>query len=179
MTATKTPSVRGFFGAVVLFRSKLLGWDLGLALVAAVGALFLPSADKDLLALASSFAPTAIGLAASLVGVVVAALAVVVVFFDEDFLIVIDTATKARGGIEGQLFPYWFVCATGVGAILASVALMLLLGTAPIPVVRALFVVTIALMVWTAVGIFNLVASIQALGTSRAIYAAAKKRERH
>ena len=174
MTATKPRRVRGFLGAVVLFRSKLLGWDAALALIAAIAALYFPSADADLMSLAGSFAPTAIGLAASLVGVVVAALAVVVVFFDEEFLVLIDRATKAHGGIEGQLFPYWFVSATGVGAILTSVALLLLVGAAPIPLIRALFVITIGLLVWTAGGIFNLVASIQALGTSRAIHAAKK-----
>ena len=52
-----------------------------------------------------------------------------------------------------------------MGAILTSVALLLLVGAAPIPLIRALFVITIGLLVWTAGGIFNLVASIQALGT--------------
>jgi uncharacterized membrane protein YuzA (DUF378 family) len=41
---------------------------------------------------------------------------------------------------------------------------------------RVLFVAVIGLLVWTAVGVFNLVASLQATGVSRAIYAR-KKRE--
>ena len=57
MTATKPRRVRGFLGAVVLFRSKLLGWDAALALIAAIAALYFPSADADLMSLAGSFAP--------------------------------------------------------------------------------------------------------------------------
>lgn len=178
MAASRPSRVPGFFATVWLFRSKVFfSWDFGFAVAAAVASVFLPP-DKDLPDAAAALTPVAVGLAAALVGVVVAALAVVVVFFDDDFLILIDDATRDRGGMEGQLFPYWFVTATGIAAVLTSTALMLVATSEWLGVTRALFVISIGFLVWTAVGVFNLVAYLQSVGVSRAIFVRKRRDQR-
>lgn len=176
MAAERPRRVAGFFATCWLFRSKIVfSWDFAFAVAAALLAWLAPS-EPQLRQLSEPLAPVAVGLATALVGVVVAGLAVVVAFLDDDFLALIDEATKTYGGVEGQLFPFWFVTATGVGATLGATALMLTRQSLSELPLRVLFAAVIGLLVWTAVGVFNLVASLQATGVSRAIYAR-KKRE--
>lgn len=175
MAARRPSRVPGFLATCWLFRSKIVfSWDFAGAVVAAAAACVLP-ADPQLPSLSTSLAGPAVGIATALVGVVVAGLAVVVAFLDDDFLLLMDEATREYGGVEGQLFPFWFVTATGVGTTLLGV--LLLLGAEALPPValRILFALVAALLVWTALGVFNLVASLQATGVTRAIYARRKR----
>jgi hypothetical protein len=89
---------------------------------------------------------------------------------------VMDDATRDYGGIEGQLFPFWFVTATGVGTTLLGVLLLLTADALPELPLRILFTTVAALLVWTALGVFNLVAALQATGVTRAIYARGRRR---
>lgn len=159
-----------------LFRSKIVfSWDFAGAVVAAIAAFVLPGPDQ-LPDLAAALGGPAVGIATALVGVVVAGLAVVVAFLDDDFLSVMDDSTRDYGGIEGQLFPFWFVTATGVGTTLLGVLLLLTADALPELPLRILFTTVAALLVWTALGVFNLVASLQATGVTRAIYARGRRR---
>lgn len=168
MAANSPPKVRGFFASTFRFRDKvLLAWDFVFAVVAAVLAWVLVE-DADLAIASAGMGPAALGLAAALVGVVVASLALVVAFLDEDLLVLVAVATEDKGSIEGQLFPYWFVAGTGTGAVIASTALLLISDALGVLVAHVLLSVTVGLLVWTAVGVFNLVAYLHHLGVSRA-----------
>jgi hypothetical protein len=176
MGADRPPKVPGFFSTVWVFRSKVFfSWDFAWALAAFAAAAYFPT-EQQLREASASLAPVAAGLAMSLVGVVVAGLAVVVAFLDDDFLALVDAATRKYGGVEGQLFPFWFVTATGVTAALGATGLILLSAYLPEIALRVLFALVLALVVWTSVGVFNLVAGLQATGVSRAIWAKAKRR---
>ena len=109
MTADEPPTVRGFFASVVLFRDKLVAWDLAFAMVAAAAVyLFVP--DPQVKPALSALTGAGLAVATTLIGVVIAALAVVVAFLNDEFIALIDRATRDReGGMEGQLFPFWFV----------------------------------------------------------------------
>jgi hypothetical protein len=176
MAAKRPTRVPGFIATAWLFRSKIVfSWDAGGATVAAILAVWLPS-DQQVASLATPLAGAALGVGSALVGVVVAGLAVVVAFLDDEFLGVMDEGTERYGGVEGQLFPFWFVTATGVATLLLSVLLLLAAAVLPPVALRLLFAGVIALFVWTALGVFNLVASLQATGVTRAIYARGRNR---
>ena len=174
MAAERPRRVPGFFATCWLFRSKIIfSWDFALAVAVGLVAYFLVS-DENLPAVADNAAVAGFAVAAALVGVVVAALAVLVAFMDDEFLILMDEATARYGSIEGQLFPFWFVTGTGVGAILTATAISVAGDSLNLVVLRILAAVALGLVVWTAVGVFNLVAQLQATGVSRAIFVRSK-----
>ena len=175
MTNDRSGHVRGFWAACWTYRRSIaVSWDFIGAFVAAGLAMYLPS-DEQVRGSAQQLAPAALGLASALVGVVVAGLAVVVVFMDDQFLGLIQEKAALEGGVERLLFPFWFVTATGVTAILASLVLLLVGPYATPPFPRMLMAVTVLMVVWTSIGVFNLVAFLQATGVSRAIYARLRK----
>lgn len=175
MAAKRPTRLPGFFATCWLFRSKIIfAWDFVGAAVITIAAYALP-ADPQLRSLGEALGGPAIGIATALVGVVVAGLAVIVALLDDEFLSLMDEATRDYGGIEGQLFPFWFVTATGVATILLGVALLLLADVLPLLFLRILFAALAGLLVWTALGVFNLVASLQATGVTRAIYVRGKR----
>jgi hypothetical protein len=167
--------IRGFFASVWLFRDKIVwSWDcLAAAIVLLVAAL--APTDEQVEKLADPLGTAAIALGATLVGVVVAGLAVVVAMLDDELLALMDTDEKS-GRVPGHMFPYWFVTATGVATFL--LALLLILGRSALPPVldRVIFALVAALLVWTALGVFNLVAALQALGINRARFVRGRRR---
>jgi hypothetical protein len=174
MAAKRPKRVPGFFATCWLFKGKIVfSWDFAGAVLGSIAAFVLPS-DLQVAGQSESLASSALGVGLALVGVVVAGLAVIVVFLDDEFLSVMDEATEQYGGVEGQLFPFWFVTATGVATILLSALLLLTHGALPSLWLRLLFTAVVGLLVWTSLGVFNLVASLQATGVSRAIYARRK-----
>jgi hypothetical protein len=175
MAAKRPKGVPGFFATCWLFKSKIVfSWDFAGAVAAVIAASALPS-DPQVASLSGSLAGAAIGVGLALVGVVVAGLAVIVAFLDDEFLAVMDEATQRYGGVEGQLFPFWFVTGTGVATILLSTLLLLAHEALPSLALRFVFAGVVALLVWTSLGVFNLVASLQATGVSRAIYARSRR----
>jgi hypothetical protein len=171
MAAKRPKGVPGFFATCWLFKSKIVfAWDFVGAVIAAVAAFVLPS-DVQVAALSEKLAVSALGVGLALVGVVVAGLAVIVAFLDDEFLAVMDEATERYGGVEGQLFPFWFVTGTGVATIILSATVLLTHEILPTLALRLGFVGIAALLVWTSLGVFNLVAGLQSTGVSRAIYA--------
>jgi hypothetical protein len=171
MAADRPKGVPGFLATCWLFKSKIVfSWDFLGAVLAVAAAIVLPS-DSQVASLSEPLAGAAIGVGLALVGVVVAGLAVIVAILDDEFLAVIDHATRQYGGVEGQLFPFWFVTGTGVATILLSTTLLLAHAALPSLALRIVFAGDVALLVWTSLGVFNLVASLQATGVSRAIYA--------
>jgi hypothetical protein len=166
--------IRGFWPTCWTFRDKIVwSWDF-LAFVLLVGAAYALPSDQQVGKLSEPLATAALALGAALVGVVVAGLAVVVALLDDDFLVLMDRDEKS-GRVAGHLFPYWFV--TGVGVATFLLALLLLLAGAALPAwaSRAVFAFVCGLVVWTALGVFNLVGSLQALGLNRALNAKLKR----
>ena len=167
--------IKGFFSSCWQFKADIVrSWDaLGFA-VALVAAYLLPTGEQ-ITKLSESLATAAIALGAALVGVVVAGLAVVVALLDDELLQLMDRDEKS-GRVPGHLFPYWFV--TGLGVVAFLLALILLLAGPSLPgwATRVLFAAVCGFVVWTALGVFNLVGSLNALGINRAT-AARPKRE--
>ena len=169
--------VPGFWSSVRRFRRKLLSWDAAGAAVAAILVWCVPP-DAVIGTMATDIAGAGLAVGSALVGVVVAALAVVVAFMDDEFLALMDEGMREDGGVAGQLFPFWFVTATGVGSLLLGM-ILLVGGDLPVEILRGLSAAVAALFVWTALGVLNLVAWVQATGATRAIHARGRLGRRH
>jgi len=167
--------IRGFFASCWVFRDKIFrSWDFLAAVITFTVSWAAPS-DGQIEQLADPLGTAAIALGAALVGVVVAGLAVVVAMLDDELLALMDTDEKS-GRVPGHMFPYWFVTGTGVATFLLALALLLARPALPPLLVRAVFSLTAAFLVWTALGVFNLVAALQALGVNRARFVRGRKR---
>lgn len=170
MAADPTPRVAGLLASTVKFKEKVvLSPDLWIAIAAGV-AVFQLLPDVQLHGVVRALASAGVSIATALVGVVIAALAVVVAFLDDEFLQLMDQATRRLGAIEGQLFPFWFVTGLGVLTILASTAASAFLGMADLVTLRWTAAALALLIVWTALGVLNLVGYLTATGVSRAAH---------
>jgi hypothetical protein len=171
MTADKPKRVPGLLRTSILFKDKvLLSPDLWIGALVGVAAWILVP-ETSLREALNGLTSAGLAVATALVGVVIAALAVVVAFLDDEFIALMDRATSKRyGGMEGQLFPFWFVAGLGVGTILLSVGAIAFAQPASVEVMRALVAVLSFLLVWTSLGVLNLVGYIHATGVSRALY---------
>ena len=175
MTAERRPKVPGLIASTIQFRDKVvMSWDLWIGLAAGAAAVyFVP--DAQLRNALDGLTSAGLAVATALVGVVIAALAVVVAFLDDEFIALMDKATRKYGGMEGQLFPFWFVSGLGVTTILVSVAAIAFGQDASKEWARGLVGVLTLLLVWTALGVLNLVGYIHATGVSRALLIRRKK----
>lgn len=174
MTAERPPTVPGLIRSSVLFKEKvLLSPDLWIGLVVGAAAwYFVPEAQiKTAL---DGLTSAGLAVAATLVGVVIAALAVMVSFLSEEFIALMDRATEKYGAMEGQLFPFWFVTGLGILTVLLSVGTIAFAQAADPAVRRVLVGVLTGLLVWTSLGVLNLVGYIHHTGVSRAILARKK-----
>ena len=161
------PQIRGFFASCWAFRDKIVWtWDFLALLVTGVLAFVLPT-DDQVKQLAPLLATASLALGAALVGVVVAGLAVVVALLDDELLALMESDEKS-GRVAGHLFAYWLVTGTGIASFLLALILLMTHDVMPAQWLRVLFTVVAGLVVWTALGVFNLVASLQALGINRA-----------
>jgi hypothetical protein len=161
--------VRGFLASCWHFRNKIVwSWDFLAALVVGVLALFLPS-NAQLVDLSMAMGSAGILVGTTLIGVVIAGLAVVVALLDDQLLALMQS-DEVSGGVSGHLFPFWFVTATGVATVLLAVLLTLESAVTIAPdLLRAPFVLVASLLVWTVLGVLNLVGSLQATGVTRAM----------
>lgn len=170
MTADPPKRVPGLIRSSILFKDKvLLSPDLWIGLVAGgLAFVFVPEASlRDAL---DGLTSAGLAVATALVGVVIAALAVVVAFLDDEFIALMDRATKGRyGGMEGQLFPFWFVSGLGIATVLLSVGAIAFAQQAPKEAERVIVAVLTFLLVWTSLGVLNLVGYIHATGVTRAL----------
>ena len=176
MKAPTPPKVRGFLESVALFKDKVvLSWDLWIGVVAGIVAWVLV-ADADAPGVLQRLTGAGIAVSSALVGVVIAALAVIVAFLDEEFTALIDRATETRyGGMEGQLFPFWFVTGLGILTVLVSVGITAFGAGAADWIERVLVGVVTFLLVWTALGVFNVVSYLHATGVSKALWIRKKR----
>lgn len=174
MTAERPTTVPGLIRSSILFREKvLLSPDLWIGVVAGVAAWALVPEAQVVTAL-NALTSAGLAIAATLVGVVIAALAVMVAFLSEEFIALMDRATEKYGAMEGQLFPFWFVTGLGILTILISVGALAFAQAADVTVRRGLVAVLTWLLVWTSLGVLNLVGYIHHVGVSRAILARKK-----
>jgi hypothetical protein len=169
MTAERPPTVPGLIRSSILFKEKwILSPDLWLGVLAGVVAWFAVP-DAQIKTALGALTSAGLAVAATLVGVVIAALAVVVAFLDDEFIEMMDRATEKYGAMEGQLFPFWFVTGLGIATVLISVGAIAFAQGAGTGVQRVLVAVLTWLLVWTALGVLNLVGYIHHTGVSRAI----------
>jgi hypothetical protein len=166
----KGSRIEGFLVSCWTFRDTIVwSWDFAAAVIVGVLAWTLPT-DLQVVAFVEPLAAAGVALGAALVGVVVAGLAVVVALLDDALLALMETDVKS-GYVAGHIFPYWFVTATGVVTLLLG-TLLSVAGEALYPeLLRPLFAAEAAFLVWTVLGVFNLVGSLQALGLNRALVA--------
>jgi hypothetical protein len=162
-----------------LFKDKvLLSWDVWIALATGLAAYFVVAEDAAGSVL-QRLAGSGVAVSSALVGVVIAALAVIVAFLDDEFAALIDSATEdGYGGMEGQLFPFWFVTGLGVFTILTSVAVTAFASNPNAIIARVLVGVLSFLLVWTALGVFNIVAYLHATGVSKALWISRRSKGR-
>lgn len=166
--------IRGFFASVWAYRNKIVwSWDFLALAVTVILAYALPT-DDQIDELTPVLATASLALGAALVGVVVAGLAVVVALLDDELLSLMESdATSGR--VAGHLFPYWLVTGTGIAAFLLGLVLLMTHIVVPAEWLRVPFAALAGLVVWTALGVFNLVASLQALGINRATLVRGRK----
>jgi hypothetical protein len=174
MTAERPPSVPGLIRSSILFKEKvLLSPDILIGVLAGVGAWYFVPETQVKTAL-DGLTTAGLAIAATLVGVVIAALAVMVAFLSDEFLAKMDRATAKYGAMEGQLFPFWFVTGLGIVTILLSVGTIAFAQAADPVAQRVLVGLLTGLLVWTSLGVLNLVGYIHHTGVSRAIDARKK-----
>lgn len=160
----------GLIESSVRFKEKvLLAWDLWIGVACAL-AVFAFVPESQISPLIDSLTSAGLAVAATLVGVVIAALAVVVAFLDDEFLGLMDRATRRYGGIEGQLFPFWFVTGLGILMILVSVGTVAFAAMADATTRRWIAASLTLLLVWMALGVLNLVGYLTSAGVSRAMH---------
>lgn len=170
MAADTKGHVPGFLRACWDFRTDIFkSWDFAASLAVVVVVMIVPS-DDQVRKGAGNLATSAVAVSTALVGVVVAGLAVVVAFLDAKFAEELDKDTSPKGGIAGELFPFWFVTATGVADVLLGTLLFVTYESLLSLALRSLCASVAGLLTWTALGVFNLVAGLQALGVSRVIF---------
>src|SRR3989442_5802407 len=96
--------------------------------------------------MAVPLATAELGVAAALLGVVLAGLAIIVVFLNEDY---VELLSRVEGGVEADFFPFWFTAALAVVAVvLASVTLIVAERLLPLAL-RLLVGISFWLFLWT------------------------------
>ena len=116
--------------------------------------------------MAVPLATAELGVAAALLGVVLAGLAIIVVFLNEDY---VELLSRVEGGVEADFFPFWFTAALAVVAVvLASVTLIVAERLLPLAL-RLLVGISFWLFLWTLFATLNLVAFVGAHGSNRAL----------
>lgn len=175
MADRQKSSIRGFASSLWTFRRAVFWqWDFVISiLVVVLGFILLPDAVVE--RRSEALATAGVGLGGAMVGVVVAGLAVVVALLDDELLALMDIDDES-GRVPGHLFPFWFVAGIGVATFLLSALLFIVPGLLPPLAHRVLYVAVAGLLVWTALGVFNLVGSMQALGINRALLARGRRR---
>lgn len=102
-------------------REIIRSWDIAMAFLLAFGlAFFIPRSffQGNLNALAAA----ELGVASALVGIILAGLAILAVFLDREY---VEILAKTGGGLEEDLFMFWFTAALAVWSIVANVILLL------------------------------------------------------
>jgi hypothetical protein len=141
------------------------GWDLWLSLgLATVLTVLVPVADvgqrlKDV-------ASVEVSLASALIGLVLAALAILTVFLDRGYLKVL---VQAEGGLAADLFQFSFLAALLVIAIVLAVVAIVLAPCAPAPT-YALLWGGLFFLFWSVFAAMSLVGFIGSHTTNRAKY---------
>lgn len=114
--------LRGFWRCVVEYRREIvLGWDLWTALALAIALAYVvaPEQAGDLL---TTLASVQLGVATALFGVVLAGLAVIVAFLDEEY---IQVLASVGAGLEEDFFHFWFTAALAVSSIVLDLAVII------------------------------------------------------
>src|SRR3990172_8956663 len=107
MNDSARSKVPGFAATCWKFRDKIIwSWDFGAAALVLIVAVLTPS-DAQVVSMSPGLATAALALGGAMVGVVVAALAVIVALLDDELLDLMDQDTRS-GGVQGHLFPYSF-----------------------------------------------------------------------
>jgi hypothetical protein len=161
--------VRGFWGALWHHRWWVLSSPGAyiVALAAAAAAYFVPSKQ-----VAESLVPVAtaeLGIAAALVGVVLAGLAVLVVFLTEEYLELISQLPDPAERFDRIVFPFWLTSGLAVGAVILDLGVILTSDLTNDFARRALLGASTCLFLWALLGTMSLVGLIANHGGNRAL----------
>lgn len=160
-----TEPIVGFWHALWRHRRAVfLSWDVWSAVVlGALGATIVP--EPLLLRAATQVASIGLTIMGAILGVILAGLAIVVVFLDREYLKVLERA----GGVHADFFPFWFTAALAVVTVVLDVALVLIAEALPHAALRIAVGVVLWFALWTLFATLNLVAFVGAHGENRAL----------
>ncbi|MFN8223399.1 MAG: hypothetical protein U0R50_09175 [Gaiellales bacterium] len=153
------------FNAVAKLLAIFGSWDFVAGLVAGGVVFWLTGPYPDLVSESETIYVAVAAIGAGVLGVVLAALAVLVTFFDDLYRLVVS---KTTGGFDAALFPYKVVA--GLGGLCALVALGSLAASSQLSNSwgEFCFAVVLGLVTWTIVAMYQLVAITLHHGIARA-----------
>jgi len=140
------------------------GWDLWASIllasiIAAIAPIQLFPEALRLLAIAE------LGVASTLVGVILAGLAILAVFLEESYLCILE---QAGGGFEEDLFPFWFTAGLAVYSIVLNVLVIVLANSLSLRASRVLLGLSVWVFLWALFASLNLVAFVAGHAANRA-----------
>jgi hypothetical protein len=180
-TAERSVVVPGFWRACWTHKWRILrGGKPWVSLVAGVvPAVLLPGDGlKDTLA---SLAGAELGVAAALFGVVLAGMAVIVVFLSQEYLQLLAQLPDPVARFERILFPFWFAAGLTVGAIFWDILILLVDALATDTLRRVILAGSTWFITWSLLEVMAVVALISGHGANRArqiLKGQGQKRER-
>lgn len=150
-------AIRGFWRTAWRHRREvLLSWDIGVSLlVSSLAGVFTPeiAIERNL----TYIAGTELGVASVLVGIILAGLAILVVFLNEEYLAILS---RTKGGLQADIFPFWFTGALGVLSISFNVLVILFGADLVVGVQRIVLGASTWFFLWTVFAVLNLIAFV-------------------
>lgn len=156
--------IQGFWHAAWKNRRQIPSWDIVAAFVLAVCAWF--GLDDRTIALGlEPLLQAEVSALGTLLGLVIAGLAILVAFLSRDWIAVL---IRASNGIQGDFFPFWYVAGLTTSALtFAGAGLILRLQATPLQS-RVIATGSIFLTLYAVFSALNLVAFIVHQGGNRA-----------
>lgn len=164
----------GFWRLVLKnWRGILVHWDWPVALATGLVVTFL-SDECQLREHYREALLAEVGVAAGLLGIVLAGLALVVAFLDDDLIVFLH---ETGDGLAEDVFPFSFTALLAAGTALAGVGFALATPPGDIGWIRAATLVTWFLFGWTLLGVVSLVRLVYQYGTVRVTHIVTSRTE--
>jgi hypothetical protein len=159
----QAPPIRGFWATTWDHKTEIWNWDLLSALALTIGAHFAVM-GKPLSATLPTLLVAEFGVAAALLGLVIAGVAVIVAFMSPEHAKVM---ARTEEGAAGEFWAFWYVAALAAGAIIVIGASLLLIDEHP-HLTRLAFEITTFLTSYVLLASVNLVGFVGVQGETRA-----------
>lgn len=162
------PAVPGFWRACWIHRNRILkaGKPWITLAIGTVVAVALPA--PQLKAITVSLAGAELTIATALLGVVLAGMAVLVVFLSEGYLEALAQLPDPIGRFERILFQFWFTAGLAAGTVVWDLSILLTAELAPQVFRRALLGGSTWFILWTLSEVIAVVSLISLHGGNRA-----------